>query len=162
MRRMSVGLVGLPVMLAACGGAELDQDGAIEVGTGQLTFEALNHGEGLDVSLGPQGGHHVVVSFRVRDIDPGSAERTEEMPLVDYRLAVAGTEIDLAAPRRRPLEPSEESDVYEVVGHHLMVDDDVVVPLTAFSGTPLRLQVTVTDRRGNVRSGALDLVAGAL
>lgn len=59
--------------------AELDADtpseggGAtvtFELGKGQFTFEPLTDGEELPIFAGPQGGHHVYVSMRVRGIGP--------------------------------------------------------------------------------------------
>lgn len=173
MRLLAIGVVAGSLALAACGGSDFDADqvttwvdwqecsNCLEIGTGEGAFQALRAGDGLEVTWGPQGGYHVVVSFRVRGIDPGSSEIRELMPAIEYRLLVGGQPIHMGEPRRYPVQPSVRDHEYQVVGHHLMVYDEVVLPLEDFAGTPIRLEVTVTDKDGNVRSSALDLVAVA-
>jgi hypothetical protein len=69
----------LPVLAcaSACGSATKpgpDGDGPglaeVELGQGELEFSPLSEDEALPYAAGAQGGHHVFVSFRVRQLRP--------------------------------------------------------------------------------------------
>jgi len=50
---------------------------ALELGTGNLAYQAVNNGELLGAHYGPQGGYHVYGSLLASSIYPGSEEEID-------------------------------------------------------------------------------------
>lgn len=62
----------------------------VELGTGERSFEALAEGDVLPLTAGSQGGHHVWVSLRVRDAEPGLFTIFVRAQLVDLEDGTLG------------------------------------------------------------------------
>ena len=62
------------MLLAALGGACVAAEPAVELGTGEIAFEALEDGDSIYVIHGPQGGYHLLASLRVAGVEAGNRD----------------------------------------------------------------------------------------
>jgi hypothetical protein len=62
------------MLCAVLGSACVTAVPSLELGTGELEFEALDDGDTIYVIHGPQGGYHLLASLRVGGVEPGTRD----------------------------------------------------------------------------------------
>jgi hypothetical protein len=119
-------------------------DPSIEIGTGQTDYVAISDGVTLAPEKGPQGGHHLWIALRTRNVKQtgSSVAITAEQP--GTGLKVPPTTFVF------PLEPADHG-YCKLYGLRLQLDN-ASVPVQSFLGQPLDLRVTVTDSDGKTAS----------
>lgn len=145
-RRERCGWV-LALALIACGPAP---SGPLEVelGTGEVAFEGLEGGERLPLVAGPQGGHHVWVSFRAQGLESARAFLTiDAIPLTSTE----------PPPRRSPVrvQMSRAGEGFEYVGWPAQLDDP-----GCLVGERVILRITLEDEGGRSGSDEREIVVG--
>ncbi len=157
MRRLvavvGVGCAGSPP--PGCAG-----EGALELGTGEATFEPLDDGGPLAFHLGPQGGYHVYGALRTTGLAPGRADDPfgAASPRVTFLLEAAdGTWLGALPSQPRLLEGDRGEAVLTGQPVVLAVSDvaGLVGSLATFSaGVEDRCGRTAEDEREVVLAGA--------
>tara|TARA_B100001750_G_scaffold225215_1_gene216885 strand:- start:205 stop:669 length:465 start_codon:yes stop_codon:yes gene_type:complete len=139
------GLLLAALTLGACGDAAPPARD-LEVGTGEAAFEAVVDGQEVPLIFGPQGGHHVWVSFRGADAPAGDA-------LLDLDVVPLG-EVD-PPPRSAPVRvrPSPAATGWEYIGWPAILPD-----ASCFVGVPLSIEATLTFADGSVGSDTMVVV----
>jgi hypothetical protein len=138
---------------AGCAGDEGGGGGEppwLEVGTGEWQFEPLEDGQDVPLVFGSQGGYHVWVSYRARELDP-----------VDVRIEIS-TEILTRNDSKtgsillRNLTPYEEPGVYGQIGWPAVIPE-----AGCADGEPVEVVVSLLDRRGRSITDARTVVPHA-
>jgi len=115
---------------------DADAGAIVEIGTGQFTFEHPADG-GVEIVCGPQGGQHVWVSIRAKNLDPRSTNL-----IIAMRPAAGGTAICGLNIREADLFPPEIANGWvEYAGIRCTVQEPALV-----AGQQMRLEGSVTDR----------------
>ncbi len=140
----------LLIFLAACGGdPEPPGEILVELGTGEVAFEALRDGTTLPLVAGPQGGHHVWLGFRVTGARSERAYLTvEPIPLT------TGEPPARSAPVRIFLSTMPDGR-REYFGWPAQLAEPACLV-----GEPVILRVTIEDERGNRGSDERTIVVG--
>ena len=115
-------------------------DPALQVGTGQSHYLALSDGQTLQAEAGPQGGHHIWIATRMKNMkQSGSITR------------VAGVQPEtgtVIAPTTLAFTYSpDEGGFCKLAGIRYQLDNEGI-DYKQFLGKPLDVSVTVTDRAG--------------
>ncbi len=123
---------------------------SVELGTGTSAFEAIPmSGAELELFSGPQGGHHVFLTARLRGLDPEGMTLTfAAVDTATGSIVRAPAAFNLTRSRVQP-----DGDGYVRVGDFLILDDmnpDAVRGLT--------LDITVTAEEASGRSATDDRV----
>ncbi|MCA9614443.1 MAG: hypothetical protein KC586_16925 [Myxococcales bacterium] len=144
--RLSVALL----FLFACGGdPEPPGELVVELGTGEVAFEALTDGTTLPLVAGPQGGHHVWIGFRVAGMASDRAYLTvEPIPLATGELPPR------AAPVRVILSGLDDGRREYFGWPAQLAEPGCLV------GEQLILRVTIEDERGSRGSDERTIVVG--
>lgn len=141
---------------AGCTGFEVSGPPSVEVGTGQFDFEPVEVAEELPIIEGPQGGYHVWLGLRVRNLDPRNLR-------IDSQLFDAALPEDTAS-------PPEPGTVGEPFFFFVRLFDDPEDGVFRTAGLPhqvernrvrdrrLRLEVLATDRDGRTAEGSMIIV----
>jgi hypothetical protein len=109
--RATVGLLmaGVAASIAGCGASDepppsvcwpegATPGGEVDLGTGSLAFEPLADGDPLIVVNGPQGGNHVLLHARVRNLEGGDPAERSTLPYTRFSLFRAdGSQIAVAS-----------------------------------------------------------------
>jgi hypothetical protein len=135
---------GAVVAFGAC--AEpftIDGPPGIELGTGEYAYEPVEDGQDIPLIHGPQGGYHVWVGLRMRDMNPNG-----------MRLDTAVELADTATPVGRPLffrftMFRGESGEFEYAGLPEQLEPAEV------EGRAIRIEVVATDRGGRTATDAM-------
>ncbi len=132
-------LLSVFVLLAACGGPPTSGDVSLELGTGESEFAPLVDYQEAPLVAGPQGGHHVWISFRAEGL---SSDRV----LMDLEMI--------------PLDTTEPPARGEPVRVFMTVHDEEhqsfvgwpaqILHAGCYVGVPLSVRVELTDPAGNV------------
>ncbi|MEN0062105.1 MAG: hypothetical protein AAGA48_08110 [Myxococcota bacterium] len=146
-------------LLLACTGPEISGTPSIEVGSGQFDFEAVKVGQEVPIVRGPQGGDHVWLGVRIRNLDPrrlrlDSQLFTAELP-EDTGLAEEVKEETVGEPFFffPPFFDDEAGDsIFRTAGLPHQVERSRV------RGRRLRLEVLATDRDGRTATGDMIIV----
>lgn len=129
----------LVALLAGCGGsgAEPPGEAAVELGTGEWEMLPITDGQDVELIHGAQGGYHVWASIRADGIEPEDVILEVETQPADESL------------------PPEKSRVQVDFDRDPDTGEAVFIGWPAILSQPgcvvdrmLRLQVTLTDRRG--------------
>ncbi len=136
----------LLMLLAACGSPK------IEIGTGEIAFQALEEGGTIEVVKGPQGGYHIVSSVRVAGIAPGDSEdlANPSNPIITFSVDNAGVELAPISRFQQGLEPASTRDggfTHEMLGRFAVLD--IATPEEVVGAT-VEFTVTVEDASGTV------------
>jgi hypothetical protein len=139
-RRLTAAAVLASIACGASGGAVPAPDAGtsaleVEVGTGQFEFEPLVDDAPVDVVCGPQGGQHIWVSVRARNLDPAHASVSVRISLDASGQIVCGQQIDDVS-----LLPA--AGWYEFTGIACFVTDPGLI-----EGRPVTLLGKVTEGR---------------
>ena len=123
-------------------------DMTLEVGTGESAFEPVGDMQEVPLVFGPQGGHHVWISFRVTGFQ-------QERVLMDLDVVPLG-ELEPppdALPVRLLMTPTGEEGSYEYVGWPAQLYD-----AGCYVGVPTSFRMTLTDPAGNQVSDEIVVV----
>jgi len=162
-------LVVLLVLAGACGEAEPADGGAdagvdaggvtdaatapaphLEVGTGGECFLHLARGDTLGLYRGKQGSQHVLVSVRIRGIEPVGV-----IVNLVVRRRRDGQPVSVPYAARLPFDPGPEEGTFDRTGIPLIFEE----PAEAL-GEPLLLSAEALDTAGRTaRSGVVIAVA---
>ncbi|MGH7280293.1 MAG: hypothetical protein ACRELY_02130 [Polyangiaceae bacterium] len=112
----------------------------IAAGTGQTDFVALQGGETLTPEKGPQGGHHLWIAVRQKNLK-------QQGSTVTLSAEQPGT--DLKVPPTSFIFPFESADAgyCKLYGLRLQLDNSTV-PVQKFLGQPLDVKIVVSDTDG--------------
>ncbi len=124
---------------------------AVILGTGITSFIPVENGDEMEMVMGPQGGWHVDLAYRLYNMDP-----------MDMRVSIEGTDIDsgeaLTVPLSRVLTIRRVADRGD---HFLRVGDQAVfrinMPDEAI-GKRLRLDIEVMSVDEEVASDTIEVV----
>lgn len=121
------------------GGGVCSPGGAPEVilGEGQSDFHAVADGDVLQVEAGPQGGYHVWVAARLKNLTQSGSITTVSgrFPTLDYE-----PEPSIVIFTFDP----DEGDYCKIYGLRFRIDDDAH-PVEGLLGQSLELTVSITD-----------------
>ncbi len=114
-------------------------EGTLEIGTGETAFEPLADEQEVPLVFGPQGGHHVWISFRVTGFE-------REQVLMDLDVVPLSEQEPppRASPVRLFMSELGEGGRYEYVGWPAQLAD-----AGCYVGVPLSFRMTLTDPDGN-------------
>lgn len=153
---MHQGLNALGLCLLLMAACAVDEGPAtIELGTGQVEFEALEEMQGLVLVAGPQGGYHFIAHARIQALEPGisSMPGLQLNPLTQFFVyREDGTRIDTQSPPDRLGYKLADDDWYTLPsGRILGIDQQLVEEqdlLPALYSERVRLRVEVLDADG--------------
>lgn len=133
------------VALAACGGD--DTAAWLMVGAGETRFVELRDGDHIEVVLGFQGGHMLLLALRAGGVvagDPGDPTDSDN-PRVTYSAFAVDTEQILGViTEQRGLVRQE--DEFELVGAALIFNPALDTSL--YFDRDLRIEIALVDKRG--------------
>lgn len=114
-------------------------EGTLEIGTGETGFEPLTDEQEVPLVFGPQGGHHVWISFRVTGF------RAQQV-LMDLDVVPLAEQEPppRAAPVRLFMTELDDDGRYEYVGWPAQLID-----AGCYVDVPLSFRMTLTDVDGN-------------
>ena len=144
-----------PTSDEACAAAA-EKRQSLTVGTGELTFEALEDGDKVGLTYGSQGGVHVWGSLRVSGIVQGSSDSLadEDNPLVSFVIKDGDTEI--AGFHDLPHHFLVRLDgTWESLGDRLIFYEGDV---SAYADVPLTMRATLTDKCGTELAAETDVL----
>lgn len=123
-------------------------EGTVEIGTGETGFEPVADEESVPLVFGPQGGHHVWISFRVTGFSQSRVLMDlDVVPLSDQEPPPR------AAPVRLLMTDKTVEGEYEYVGWPAQLAD-----AGCYVDVPLSFRLTLTDPDGNEVSDEIVLV----
>jgi len=110
-------------------------------------FTPVDDGDTFQSYSGPQGGYHLWIDVRIKDMDPGDGNDTFTRPQTKFNIYVQdGTRVNLEdCAYRLAYHDGGDGYLYLSVAWLNQVLPDVGV---AINDTPLRLEVDVLDRNG--------------
>jgi hypothetical protein len=134
---------------------------AIELGTGEWEWEALEDGAELPVIQGPQGGFHFLASVRVSGIEAGSADDLSDSrnPTTTFWVIHEGEHL---APTSRFVQgldrASEDARPYrhEMIGRFVIMD---IASDSELDGVEVELGVRIEDVDGRSLETAINVVS---
>lgn len=130
---------------------------SVEVGSGAMTFEAMEEGSPLTMVHGPQGGWHMLGSARFANLHP--------IVSIHYTIAIAadGTIVSDNNYRVQMVADGECGGYYPGMYGYLNVSElatvDADTPPELLADVPLVLTMAVTDDEGRTASDTLGVVA---
>lgn len=133
---------------AGTGGGDRCEPGGspeVVVGEGQADYLSISSGEELQVEAGPQGGYHVWIAARIRNLKQ-SGSVTEVGGRID--------DLDYDIPKLSVVftfDP-DEADYCKLFGLRLRLDSPEH-PIDSLLGKPVAVTVTITDSDGDVGVG---------
>ena len=136
-------------LLSACAAADVP---GVELGTGEIAFEALEAGQDLEVIRGPQGGYHFLVSIRTKNIVPGDRGNLGDPtnPTITLDVRHNDESIIVIGPITQGLDPAPISQLpftHQMTGRFAIIDiqwdDDL-------DGETVTLKAEVSDTDGTV------------
>jgi hypothetical protein len=110
------------------------------VGTGQTDFAPLAEGQTLAAQPGPQGGHHLWIAFRAKQLKQAGATITLTARQPETSVTVPATSFVFS------LFP-DEGGYCKIYGLRYQLDN-ASNPVSAFLGKPLDVTVEVRDKQG--------------
>jgi hypothetical protein len=113
---------------------------ALTVGTGQTDYAPVADDATVELERGPQGGHHLWIAVRTRQLRQARAMITLRAEQPGSDLAVPNTAFVFSLSQ-------DEGSACKVYGLRYQLDNGQA-PVSAFLDKPLRVTVEVTDRRG--------------
>lgn len=123
-------------------------EGTLEIGTGETGFEPVTDEQMVPFVFGPQGGHHVWISFRVTGF-----ERQEVLMDLDVVPLGDREPPPRASPVRLYMSELGDDGRYEYIGWPAQIAD-----AGCYVGVPLSIRMTLTDPAGHEVSDEVVLV----
>jgi hypothetical protein len=114
------------------------------VGTGQTDYLPLTASQTLQVERGPQGGHHIWIALRMRNLKQSGSMTTVSAKQPDSNVAAEPTAFIFTFDR-------DEGGYCKLYGLRYQLDSGGVA-LQPFLGKPLDVKVEVSDRTGQKSS----------
>jgi hypothetical protein len=135
----------------------------LDLGTGCSAFMALADGGEVLVHTAGQGGFHIYVSLRIRNMDPGDTTRPMTDPVqpvihVETRDPFGTLLADQVLPTYFTPVGGVEG-LYEVAGYAQVMEMSLVDACADVLGETLTVTATVTDATGASASAAHDWIA---
>ena len=151
--------LALALALASCG-ACVAPEPALELGTGEIEFEALADAGSIYVIHGPQGGYHLLASLRVVGIEAGNRDDLSDPsnPSVAFEVHHQDRQLVVNGQFTQGLAVSSTADgafSHEVLGRLAILD---VVDDTELDGEEIRFVARVTPVDGSELSDERRLV----
>jgi hypothetical protein len=115
-------------------------DPAVTLGTGQTDYVSIADGETLTPEKGPQGGHHLWISVRTKNL-----KQTGSTVIVSAEQPKTGLKVPPTT-FVFPLEPADPG-YCKLYGLRLQLDN-ASVPVQSFLGHPLDVKLSVSDADG--------------
>jgi hypothetical protein len=116
----------------------------LQVGTGQSAYQPLTPGQVLQAEAGPQGGHHIWIAARMRNLKQAGSLTKIEGVQPDTKVAIPSTKLAFTY-------GADEGGYCKLVGIRYQLDNEGV-DYKQFLGKPLDVTVTVTDPSGGKAS----------
>ncbi|CAN5211585.1 hypothetical protein BH09MYX1_BH09MYX1_58420 [soil metagenome] len=120
-------------------------DPTVVVGTGQTDYLPLTDGQIVQLEQGPQGGHHLWVALRMKNIKRSGSTTT-------LSAIQPGTNIEAPSTTFVFTFDGDQGGYCKLYGLRFQLDA-LNTDLNQFLGKPLDVKVTVKDNAGNVGSG---------
>lgn len=120
-----------------CAEAPVDDEVALELGTGSWRFEPLEDGQEVELVRGAQGGWHVWLSVRVRGMQSDPPPLRLTVQPADESRPPQRTEVAL------PFDPPRDDGWRQLVGYTGIVDDP-----SCLVGELVRFEVATTMEDG--------------
>lgn len=151
-----IALILLGTLTLACGGGGGKPDSGVapgdawvELGTGTTSFEPVAADSDLTLVAGPQGGHHFIVTARIRGLQPGDPAMPGTIYNPSTRFTVwseDGEQLDIDPPAYRlGYEQADDGMFVLPSGHIIQVREEEVA---ALYGGRVKLRVEVEDSTG--------------
>lgn len=123
-------------------------DPTVLVGEGQADYHEVSPGQVLQVEAGPQGGYHVWIAARIKNLKQSGSiiELSGRIPAAEYDI-----EPMILAFTFDP----DEGDFCKIYGLRFRLDD-AAHSIESLLGLDLDLTMTITDKDGDVGVGTLD------
>jgi hypothetical protein len=117
---------------------------ALQVGTGQTYYLPMKPGQTLQAEAGPQGGHHVWIATRMKNLKQAGTTTKISGVQPDTKVTIPPTTLAFTyAP--------DEGDFCKLFGIRYQLDNEGI-DYKQFLGKPLDLVVTLTDPSGTTTS----------
>lgn len=140
---------------ASCGGETHDEPNlALELGTGEASFQPLMSGQQVQLVAGTQGGYHVWLSLRAQGFQ-GQRLRMQLALQPGPPAPLAASDLDVSF---APLHDSAQADLGWT--EHVGWPAQLLQPWCAID-KPLNIQATVSDTQGHSASAAMQIVPTA-
>ena len=137
-------MLGLSV---GCATPNLDVAPWCELGTGEVEFDPLNHGDTVEIVRGVQGGYHIWASVRVTGSDWRELAMTFELLDVDGEEVSTPSLLTAALQECPQAAAGCDPGMGELVGFPVLVDS----PLTTH-GDDTTVRLTIDDGFGRIAS----------
>ena len=153
----------LPLLgLSGCQVAEVPVDPGIELGTGELEFEALDDGDELSLIRGPQGGYHFLGSVRTKGIEAGDPDDLThpDNPTVTFQANILDMDLVPNAQYEQGLDENQVDPwTHEMIGRLAILDIGHNVDAdNQMAGLDVRFSVTVVDASGDEYTDLVDAI----
>ncbi|MEE2828690.1 MAG: hypothetical protein VX498_05855, partial [Myxococcota bacterium] len=107
---------------------------AVELGTGEIEFVAIEDDDTLEIFQGPQGGFHLLASIRTKGIEPGDRGNLEDSnnPTITLDVVHEDESFILIGPITQGLDPAPIGELpftHQMTGRFAILDiedDDVL------------------------------------
>lgn len=116
----------------------------LQVGTGQSAYLPVTPGQVLQAEAGPQGGHHIWIAARMRNLKQAGSLTKIEGVQPDTKVPIPATNLAFTY-------GPDEGGYCKLVGIRYQLDNEGI-DYKQFLGKPLDVTVTVTDPSGTKAS----------
>ena len=125
-------------------------DPVVVVGTGQTDFLPITDGQTVQAEKGPQGGHHIWIAMRAKNLRQSGSTTTIAAVQPDTGVTVPPTAFVFTL-------STDEGGYCKLFGLRYQLDNGGI-DYKQFLGKPLDVTVTVLDRAGTQASGVAHIV----
>jgi hypothetical protein len=125
-------------------------DPVVVVGTGQTDFLPITDGQTVQAEKGPQGGHHIWIAMRAKNLGQSGSTTTIRAVQPETGVAVPPTAFVFTL-------STDEGGYCKLFGLRYQLDNGGI-DYKQFLGKPLDVTVTVLDRAGAEASGVAHIV----
>ena len=158
-RRLTTILLSLVALCLFLGGCVDDGLAAVEIGTGELSFERISEGQDLELIRGPQGGYHFLVSIRTKNLVGGDRGNLGDPtnPTINLDVVHNGESLILIGPITQGLDTAPASErpfTHQMTGRFAIVD---VTGDEQLEGETITLSVVVSDSEGVIVDDSVDV-----
>jgi hypothetical protein len=128
-------------------------DPDVQLGTGQTDYLPITNGQTLSLEKGPQGGHHIWIAVRMKNLKQSGTTTTVTGVQPDTKVAVPPTGVVFTFDR-------DEGGYCKVFGITFRLDDpsDPFSFYKQFLGKPLDITVAVRDMSGATGTATAHIV----
>lgn len=135
------------VVFSSCVG---DSEPAVEIGTGEIEFVAVEEGATVEIIQGPQGGFHLLGSIRTKGIEGGDRSNLEDPnnPTIEFDVVHDDISVIMIGPFTQGL---DNAPVRELPFTHQMTGRFAILDILAddeLDGETVEFSVSVIDAQG--------------